>query len=347
VTDGQLPPMAARAGADPTTPDTSSLDSIIAETPGVPSRTTASGPRRLLRRAYSGALLVAGSAVLAARWEQVGELVAGARPGPLAAALALGLVSLGQSAWFWTRGLTALGAARPMGDVLDATVAAIPARYLPGSIWYAAGRVGHLRRSGTPAVALATVAAVETLLSFMIAVALGSALLLLGGTTGGSVGVAGLVVLAGGLALVASPWVVNPVLRWTVARKGIHAPPVLRWRAYLELCAHLVAFWAASAAAFLCYLASFPAIHTPGIARTAGTFLMAWAAGFVAVFAPQGAGVFETTLAGLLTGAPVAALAVVIAGYRALTAVRDGLALASLAALRSLSSRRPADQVGR
>ena len=58
--------------------------------------------------------------------------------------------------------------------------------------------------------------------------------------------------------------------------------------------------------------------------------------GFVAVFAPQGAGVFEATLAGLLTGAPVAALALVVAGYRALTAVRDAIALSTLAAIKAL-----------
>src|SRR3546814_1256567 len=93
--------------------------------------------------------------------------------------------------------------------------------------------------------------------------------------------------------------------------------PALRWRAYVELGGHLLGFWAASAAAFLCYLAAFPAIDAPGAVQTAGTFLVSWAAGFVAVFAPQRAGVFETTMAGLLDG-PVAALALVIAGYRAL-----------------------------
>jgi len=296
--------------------------------------------RRLVRRAYGVGLVVAALAVLVARRDQVGDLVAGTRPAPLVAALGLGLLSLGQSAWFWSRGLASLGAPRTLRAVLEATVAAIPGRYLPGSIWYAAGRVGHLRGSGTPAVALTVVAALETLLSFVVAVGLGAGLLIVAGSDGGGVGVLALVGLAGGLALVASPWVVNPVLAWIGVRRGIETVPELRWRAYLELCGHLVAFWAASAAAFLCYLAAFPAIDAPEAARTAGTFLVAWAAGFVAVFAPQGAGVFETTLAGLLTGAPVAALALVIAGYRALTGVRDAVALMALAATRAVPARR-------
>src|SRR3546814_7232148 len=102
---------------------------------------------------------------------------------------------------------------------------------------------------------------------------------------------------------------------------------------------HRRGFWAASSTASLCYLAACPAIASPGAVQTAGTFLVSWAAGFVAVFAPQGAGVFETTMAGLLDG-PVAALALVIAGYRALTAVRDALALVALAAPRALKIER-------
>jgi uncharacterized membrane protein YbhN (UPF0104 family) len=114
--------------------------------------------------------------------------------------------------------------------------------------------------------------------------------------------------------------------------------PALTWTAYLELCGHLVVFWVASAAAFLCYLSAFPAVSGPGAVRTAGTFLLAWSAGFVAVFAPQGAGVFEASMAALLEG-PIAALALVIAGYRALTALRDVTALGGLALVRSVHRR--------
>ena len=293
------------------------------------------------RRAYGLVLVVLAVAVLVARWDQIGTLTTGARPGPLVAALGLGLVSLGQSTLFWWRGLTSMGAQRTAGDVLEATVAAIPARYLPGSVWYAAGRVGHLRRGGTPTTTLTAIAGLEMLLSFVVALGFGAGLLVASGQRP-EVGGPALVGLAAALALIASPWVVNPALRWLARRRGTSAGPELRWTAYLELCGHLVGFWATSAAAFLCYLAAFPTIDTPGLVRTAGTFLVAWAVGFAAFFAPQGAGVFETTVAGLLSGAPVAALAIVVAGYRALTAVRDALALLGLAARRALRARRGA-----
>lgn len=292
--------------------------------------------RRALRWVYVVGLVGAAGAVLVVRRDEVGDLVAGARPGPILAALALGMLSLVQSAVFWSRCLASLGSPRPVREVLEATVAAIPARYLPGSVWYAAGRVGHLRRSGTSTVSLTVVATLETLLSFVVALALGGGLLLASGGEGGDIDLVALAGAAVLLAAVASPWAVNPLLRLIARRGSLETVPALRWRTYLELGAHLVAFWVASAAAFVSYLAAFPAIDAPGVVETAGTFLVAWAAGFVAVFAPQGAGVFETTLAGLLSSAPVAALAVVIGGYRALTAVRDAVALGALAAARSL-----------
>jgi hypothetical protein len=295
--------------------------------------------REVLRRAYGVVLVAAAVAVVVAKRDDIADLLDGARPAPLVGALALGLVSLVQSSWFWSRSLAGLGERRALGDVLEATVAAIPARYLPGSIWYAAGRVGHLRASGTPAVTLGIVAVLETLLSFVVAVALGGALLVVAGSDDSGLGFLTLIAIAAGLALLASPWVINPVVGRVARRRGLGDVPALRWGAYLELGAHLIAFWLASAAAFLCYLSAFPGVDAPGAAHAAGTFLLAWAAGFIAVFAPQGAGVFETTLASLLDG-PVAALAIVIAGYRALTAVRDALALLALALVRGAAARR-------
>lgn len=294
--------------------------------------------KQALRRAYAVALVAAAVVVLVLRRDDVIALVDGARPGPLLAALVLLLASLAQSAWFWNRGLADLRSPLPFTRVLEATVAAIPGRYLPGSVWYAAGRVGALRGAGASTAALAVVAVLETLLSFVVAVALGAGLLVAGGSDDTGLGVLSLGAVALALGLTSSPWMINPVVRWVAARRGIGDVPAVGWTAYAELVAHLVLFWAASAAAFWCYLAAFPAIDAPGLVRTAGTFLVSWAAGFVAVFAPQGAGIFETAMAGLLDG-PVAALALVVGGYRALVAVRDALALVALAVARGSLSR--------
>jgi glycosyltransferase 2 family protein len=290
---------------------------------------------RWARRAYLIALVAAAGALFALRRDEVRALVTGTRPLPLLAALALGLVSLGQSAWFWSRALHGLGTPLGFAPVLRATVSAIPARYLPGSVWYAAGRVAQLRNLGAPTSALATVAAVETALSFAVAVAIGGALAALTGF--GVDGWVGLTAAALALAAIGSPWAANAAMAFVARRRGLAEAPRLRWATYAELCAHLTVFWVASAAAFVAYLHAFPALDLPSVLRTAGQFLLAWAAGFVAVFAPQGAGVFEASMAALLVGTPSAALALVVAGYRGLTAVRDVLALVALAIARATS----------
>lgn len=311
-----------------------------------PVATTSAGPgpgsaswRRWLRTGYVVALVAAAALVLATQREAVADLLTGTRPLPLVGALALGMVSLCQSAWFWRRSLTTLDADTPFTRVLEATVAAIPGRYLPGGIWYSAGRVARLRQRGTRAVPLAVTASLEMFLSFMVAVSLGLALVALSGNEETGVRLATLVCTAVALAAFASPWVVNPLVRWVARRRGIAAVPRLAWSAYLELCGHLVTFWTLSSTAFVLYLSAFPAIDTDGVIRTAGTYLLGWAAGFIAVFAPQGAGVFETAVASTLDGAPLAALAVLVGGYRAVTALRDVIALTSLALWRAVRDR--------
>ncbi|HSP04294.1 MAG TPA: hypothetical protein VLR27_12365, partial [Acidimicrobiales bacterium] len=201
--------------------------------------------KRLLRRTYAVALVVAAVVVLATRRDDVVALVDGARPGPLLVALALSIVSLGQSAWFWSRALTDLRSPLPYAKVLEATVAAIPGRYLPGSVWYAAGRVGALRGAGASTTALAVVAVLETLLSFVVAVALGAGLLVAGGSDDSGLGVVSLIAVAVALALVSSPWVINPVVRWAAARRGLREVPEVGWSGYAELVGHLVLFWLA------------------------------------------------------------------------------------------------------
>ena len=80
------------------------------------------------------------------------------------------------------------------------------------------------------------------------------------------------------------------------------------------------------------YLRAFPAADGFGTLQVAGAFMVAWAVGFITVFAPQGLGVTEVSLVALLsansddTGI---ALAVLFGGYRLVQAARDILAAAT------------------
>lgn len=281
---------------------------------------------QIARWVYVTGLLAVVVWLVWARRDDLAQLVEGARPGMLGLALVLGLGQLGVNAMFWTSALDALGERQRWSQVLDATARSVPTRYLPGSVWYALGRATLLHRAGASKRAVGTVAVLESALSIVVVLGLGAALLL----ASGRVPAAGWQVAAAAvlLAVVASPPVVNALLAVVARRRGGVAAR-LSWGRHLRLLGWMAVFWAYSATTFSVYLAAFPGVSVGSPVEVAGSFMLAWGVGFLAVFAPQGAGVFEVTVAALLTAEAVAGVAVVVAGYRALMAVRDAIAFAA------------------
>jgi hypothetical protein len=316
------------------------------------------GRRRALlvvRRLYAAVLVGVVVWLLATRRDDIRELLSSARPLLLLACLLAAFGQLGLTSAVWTSGLRALGSPVAWRTSLGATAASGPARYLPGSIWYAVSRGAALQRAGVPVRALAAVATLETLLIPVAGFALGALLLATTGTdVAGSLSLPLLVVAVALLAL-ASPPVVNAALRFRPPADG---PPLrLSWPALVRVMGWITAFWLWGGAVFALYVAAFPAatsIRGPaGFLTVMGAYMVAWGVGWLALFAPQGIGVFEVTLAALLTGGAAlsgasatgpAALAAVLAGYRALVVVRD-LSAAGVALLlrRRGGQRQPVD----
>lgn len=279
-----------------------------------------------LRTGYVLVMLAVLVVAVVQRRAEIAGLVAEARLTWLAAALVLSFGQLWLSSLWWSSALRGLGSPAGAAAVLHATVRSLPARYLPGSIWYPLGRAALLATEGVRKSALATVAVLEMAISVVVAFAIGGLLLAVAGLS--PAGSAVVALACAGLLVAASPPVLNPVLGWVAARRRI-VPPRLDWAAYARLLAWMAAFWALSALAFTIYLHAFPDVAVREPLPIAGAFLVAWGVGTLAVFAPQGLGVFEVTLAALLVGRPAVGTAVVIAGFRALVAVRDVLAFAA------------------
>lgn len=278
---------------------------------------------KIARGIYLAALLAIVVWIVWRRRDELALLLDDARPGFLLVALALGLGNLVINAVMWRTALRALDQTTSFGTVMSATARSVPARYVPGSVWFAVGRAALLRKDGVSTRAVTTVAVLESALSLVVAVGFGAVLLLATGRgpdAGWVVGVACVV-----LAVAASPPVVNRGLAVVARRRGGDAPH-LSWGSHLQLLGVLVGFWIWSATTFVTYLLAFPGVQVGAPAEVAGSFMLAWGVGFLAPFAPQGAGVFEVTVAALLTGGGVAAVAVVVGGFRALMAVRDALA---------------------
>ena len=82
----------------------------------------------------------------------------------------------------------------------------------------------------------------------------------------------------------------------------------------------LVGYWLAIGTLFWAYL---EVVGSTTIAwlDTVGAFGVSWGAGFIALFAPQGLGVFEGTLVAVMDWGAEAVL--LVAGFRAVLLVRD------------------------
>ena len=259
------------------------------------------------------------------RRHQLADLVAGTRPGWLLLAFVLSLGQLLPSVAVWTVALRRLGSTRiPMREVALATAQSVPTRYLPGSVWYALGRATWLRRRHDASISeLGATAALESILTLVVAIALGSALLLgAGRLPTHRWWIAGWFVA---LSVVGSPPVVNAAAGWLSRRRGRTLPVQLDWTSWAMLVGLTLVHWVWSATTFTVYLHAFPRLTTIPVLEVAGSFLVAWAVGFLALFAPQGAGVFETTVAAMLVSSGTASVAVVAGGYRAMVVVRDAV----------------------
>ena len=193
----------------------------------------------------------------------------------------------------------------------------LPARYVPGGVWHTVGRVMDFHEQGVRPRHLTAFVVLENGLAAAFTLAVGGAIVMAlrdGDTVGTIAGVACTAALIG---LVAMYFIVN--------RKVLQEPDALSARSYLSSLFVTAAFWIGATVAFLTYLHAFPAATGDySNVEMGGIYLFSWGVGFVAVFAPQGIGVFELVASELMRG-PIGlmGLAALIAGFRVVVGVAD------------------------
>ena len=279
---------------------------------------------RIARRVYLAALCVAIVWLLVAYHDAIAEQFEGARLTYVAAAgvASFGLIGLGSA--LWHSSLAMLGHPVAFRDTVLATARSLPARYVPLGVTYAASRIALLAAAGRPLAALTVTAGLEMIVSASVALAAGLALL-------GAVGALGIGPAWIAAALIATMVAVSPLVGGRAVdrlldRLGVGL--VITRKGYLRVLAWSVAYWTWAAVTFTLYMRAFPAADAVGSLEVAGAFMVAWAVGFLTVFAPQGIGVAELGLVALLASEDTGGIAVaaVFAGYRIVQAFRDGLA---------------------
>ncbi|HNP63301.1 MAG TPA: hypothetical protein PKH39_05155 [Woeseiaceae bacterium] len=213
--------------------------------------------------------------------------------------------------------LNACGANVSWRQAFATHAARLPARYLPGGIWHTVGRGMDYRAQGVDARQLSAFVFLENALAASITLAVGGAIVFAtrGDNTLGTI--AGLAGLAGAIGL--------PVLLVVINTRVLGGENRLATAAYLQSIVLVLVFWAGAAVAFLLYLNAFPESTGPySSIEMAGIYLFSWGVGFLAIFAPQGIGVFEL-VASELMASPIGfmGLAALIAGFRVVVLFAD------------------------
>lgn len=193
----------------------------------------------------------------------------------------------------------------------------LPARYVPGGIWHTVGRVAAFRKLGLDAVDLSTFVILENALALALAFTLGGAGIAAtrGTDTWGLIGMLGFL---GGITLVIA---LPLLLRLKVFRVRTNLPAKL----YIGVVALASLYWLIAAAAFIAYVGAYSALSAQlSPLETGAAYLFSWGIGFLAVFAPQGIGVFEIAAAELIRGASsLVSVAALLAGFRLVVLVAD------------------------
>lgn len=195
----------------------------------------------------------------------------------------------------------------------------LPARYIPGGVWHTVGRVTDLRRAGVATGRLAAFVFLENSLAASVTLAVGGTVVWCMRPLDGWGGLGLLGVVSGVAGLAVSAYLVN---RWILRGRDR-----IRFGEYLRCVAVVSFFWIFASVAFVTYLCAFPTMSCmQSWLFTAGAYLFSWGVGFLAIFAPQGLGVFEVVLGSLLADPlPLGTIAALVAGFRIVVMVADVL----------------------
>ena len=170
----------------------------------------------------------------------------------------------------------------------------LPARYIPGGVWHTVGRAHDFLASGMRKSDLTALLLFESALPVGVGLALSCSLLL--GIS--HPGPERLFILIAGALL---GFVALSLLPIVISRMTSTPIRLIFGTSYLKLIGIYLVAWIFLGGMFTCYLLAFGVIEGwSGLIYLCAIYIFAWSVGFIAIFAPQGIGVFEVTAASFL-----------------------------------------------
>ncbi|MCC1495294.1 hypothetical protein [Alcanivorax sp. 1008] len=224
---------------------------------------------------------------------------------------------------FSQAGLATFGYAASFRDAFYIHNLRLPAKYLPGGIWHTVAKGADYKTRGASAFQVTGYLVMENIMLVAGASFLGS-IMLLAGQAAPALEIVFWTAIAAVIALLAcTPLVLRLYLKESAQK--FHMWP------YMLSALLVVIHWSMAATSFTLYLQAYPDINDAlSFAQMAGAYLVSWAAGYVAIFAPQGIGVAEAVSASLLKDAgSITGLIVLIATFRVVVFIGDIIAWAA------------------
>jgi glycosyltransferase 2 family protein len=307
---------------------------------------------RALRVLFVAVMLALLSVALIHQWSTLRREARALSAPVVGIAFGASLAGLACSLMVWRSVLADLGSRLSLGDAARIMFIGQLAKYVPGSVWPVLGQMELGAQRGVPR----SRSAVSVLLSSVIMIFTGG-LVAAASLLFAEPGSAGrylwfLLVVPVGLALL-SPPVLNGMVNLTL--RLLRRPPLQQGVGLRGLT--VSACWALLGwilnGAMLYVLMRRLVGHGAKIALVSiGGYALSWVAGFVAVFAPAGAGVREAVMLGVLSTQASTSVALIVALVsRALSVVADatagavGAALVGRRQLRALRARRSAGRM--
>ncbi|MCZ2152547.1 MAG: hypothetical protein LC114_01390 [Bryobacterales bacterium] len=193
----------------------------------------------------------------------------------------------------------------------------MPAKYLPGGIWQSVARFAVYREYQVKNSDSLAILVLEHLIALGVSVCIGAGIFLCIDTSGFVAHIAPWILLTGLALLTIS-------IYWIMRMRPGRSTALL-WMVMAVASAAI--FWCLAALTFVAYWKSIFDVYDADMLAIVACYLLSWAAGFVAIFAPQGLGVFEWTAGHLLPPTQTLSETVtVVAGFRFVTITGDLLA---------------------
>lgn len=212
----------------------------------------------------------------------------------------------------WQQTVRTLGGEIAFTRAFWVMAASQTAKYVPGGIWFALGRIQLGKRDDLPAAIIGMSLVVETALTFLV----------------------GIVLLMGAVFATRQTTVVNTLLIIIVFVFFLVVlyPPVLRWginillrvckrpamtvamtySSLLRLSTYFFGLWIAQIIGYFFLIGSFHPVDLGMFGQLIVVYILSWMAGFIAIFAPGGLGVREGTMSWLLSAHMPIGLAIAV-----------------------------------